>query len=183
MLWMEGPLSFLEQLCIISSLNHRHRVVLYHYGAVENVPPGVELADAAEVLPREGDGLVHSRTGSPALHSARFRYLLLQAEPGIIWADTDAYCLQPFVTSDDHLHGWESETHVNGGVLALPADRATLEALMTFTSDPFAIPRSIPLICNGSIAMPPRPGHRSMQAIWPGVSVASCAYAFSGRNG
>ncbi len=140
MLWMEGPLSFLEQLCIVSFRDHGHRVVLYHYGPVENVPPGIELADAAEILPREGDGLVHSRTGSPALHSDRFRYLLLRAEPGIIWADTDAYCRLPFVTTDGHLHGWESKTHVNGGVLALPADSATLEALLAFTSDPFSIP-------------------------------------------
>ena len=140
MLWMEGPLSFLEQLCIVSFLDHGHRVVLYHYGAVENVPPGVELADAADILPREGDGLVHSRTGSPALHSDRFRYLLLRAEPGVIWADTDAYCLRPFVSKDGHLHGWESRTHVNGGVLALPSDSATLKALLAFTSDPFAIP-------------------------------------------
>ena len=140
MLWMEGPLSYLEQLCIVSFRDAGHEVVLYHYGPVENVPAGIALADAATILPREGDGLTHARTGSPALHSDLFRYRLLKVEPGMIWADTDAYCLRPFQTETGHFHGWESDAHVNGGVLGLPADSATLSALLNFTSDPFAIP-------------------------------------------
>ena len=34
--------------------------------------------------PREGGGLAHARTGSPALHSDLFRYRLLAREPGNI---------------------------------------------------------------------------------------------------
>jgi hypothetical protein len=140
MLWMEGPLSYLEQLCIVSFRDAGHEVVLYHYGPLENVPEGVELADAATVLPRDGDGLTHARTGSPALHSDLFRYRLLRKEPGMIWADTDAYCMMPFDTESGHFYGWESKHHVNGGVLGLPADCDTLAALLEFTSDIHSIP-------------------------------------------
>ncbi|MGI1663933.1 glycosyltransferase [Palleronia sp. KMU-117] len=140
MLWMEGPLSYLEQLCIVSFRDAGHDVVLYHYGEVLNVPDGIARADAASILPRDGGDLTHARTGSPALHSDLFRYRLLKAEPGMIWADTDAYCLRPFETRDGHFYGWESDRHVNGGVLGLPADSATLAALLEFTSDVFAIP-------------------------------------------
>lgn len=139
MLWMEGPLSFLEQLCIKSFLDAGHRTVLYHYGQLENVPDGVELADANDVLPRT-NFLTHERTGSPALHSDLFRYRLLARSENTIWADTDAYCVRPFETKTGHFYGWESDKHVNGGVLGLPKDSDALQALLTHTADEFAVP-------------------------------------------
>ncbi|SIO40743.1 hypothetical protein SAMN05444722_1945 [Rhodovulum sp. ES.010] len=138
-LWIEGPLSFLEQLCLKSFVDAGHRVLLYRYGAVENVPDGVEPADAAEILPRT-DFLTHARTGSPALHSDLFRYRLLAQSENTIWADTDAYCMRPFRAATGHFYGWESDRHINGGVLGLPADSPALAALLDFTADEFAIP-------------------------------------------
>lgn len=138
-LWMEGSLSFLEQLCLVSFRDAGHHTVLYHYGALQNVPEGIETRDAAEILPR-GEELRHARTGSPALHSDLFRYHLLAREERMIWADTDAYCCKRFETETGHFYGWESETHVNGGVLGLPPDCDTLRELLAFTADPYAIP-------------------------------------------
>lgn len=139
MLWMEGPLSYLEQLCVKSFVDAGHEVILYHYGDVYNVPDGVQMDTAEQFLPRE-DFLVHKRTGSPALHSDVFRYKMLKASRNMIWADTDAYCYRPFETPNGHFYGWESKTHINGGVLGLPHDSETLDALLEFTSDEFAIP-------------------------------------------
>lgn len=139
MLWMEGPLSFLEQLCVKSFLDAGHQTVLYHYGPLENVPDGVEFADAADILPSE-NFLAHERTGSPALHSDLFRYKMLEQNDNMIWADTDAYCMRPFETPNGHFYGWESDKHVNGGVLGLPRDSDTLQALLAHTRDEFAIP-------------------------------------------
>lgn len=139
MLWMEGPLSFLEQLCIASFRDAGHHVVLYHYGPLTGVPGGVELASADAILSRD-NFLQHGRTGSPALHSDLFRYHMLAKHDDIIWADTDAYCVRRFETETGHFHGWESDKHVNGGVLGLPGDSATLQALLDFTADEFAIP-------------------------------------------
>ncbi len=139
MLWMRGSLSFLEQLCIQSFLDAGHHVVLYSYEPIDRVPEGVERREAAEILPETGF-LVHERTGSPALHSDLFRYRLLAQADRMIWADTDAYCRTQFQPVDGHLYGWESDHHVNGGVLGLPKDSATLGALLDFTKDEFAIP-------------------------------------------
>ena len=139
MLWMRGSLSFLEQLCVQSFLDAGHHVVLYSYEPIGHVPDGAELRNAAEILPEEGF-LVHERTGSPALHSDLWRYRLLENADRVIWADTDAYCHRPFRPIDGHLYGWESEHHVNGGVLGLPQDSPTLHALLEFTRDEFAIP-------------------------------------------
>lgn len=138
-LWIGGTLSFLEQLCLKSFVDAGQHIVLYTYEGVTNAPEGVELADAATILPPAGV-LRHARTGSPALHSDLFRYHMLAKCDRMIWADTDAYCVRPFTTPTGHFHAWESEEGVNGGVLGLPQDSATLHGLIAFTSDPYAIP-------------------------------------------
>ena len=139
MLWIKGPLSFLEQLCVKSFVDAGHEVWLYHYEDIFNVPEGVTLKDANDILPQTGF-LVHERTGSPALHSDLFRYHMLNKVDNIIWADTDAYCCKPFVTETGHFFGWESPKHINGGVLGLPQDSEALRLLIEFTSDEFSIP-------------------------------------------
>ena len=138
-LWMQGPLSFLEQLCLKSFVDAGHHVKLYHYGELQNVPDGIELASADDVLP-DYNVLTHARTGSPALHSDIFRYKMLAQSSHTIWADTDAYCMKKFETPNGHFYGWESEKHINGGVLGLPQDCDTLGELLEFTSDEYAIP-------------------------------------------
>lgn len=138
-LWIEGPLSFLEQLCVKSFMDAGHHTVLYKYGEVTGIPDGVEVRDANEVLPQSGF-LIHERTGSPALHSDLFRYKMLEREDRMIWADTDAYAARKFETPNGHFYGWESKHHVNGGVLGLPPDSDTLRELLEFTADEFSIP-------------------------------------------
>jgi hypothetical protein len=138
-LWIGGSLSYLEQLCLKSFVDAGQHIVLYTYDGVTNAPDGVAMADANDILPQTGF-LRHERTGSPALHSDLFRYHMLAKNDRMIWADTDAYCVRPFTTPNGHFHAWESEHGLNGGVLGLPQDSATLAGLLDFTSDPFAIP-------------------------------------------
>lgn len=138
-LWIGGPLSFLEQLCLVSFVHAGQHIRLYTYEGVPNVPPGVEVADANEILPQTGY-LKHSKTGSPALHSDVFRYHLLAKCDRTIWADTDAYCVKPFTTPNGHFYGWESKKHVNGGVLSFPKDSETLRLLLEHTSDEYTVP-------------------------------------------
>ena len=110
---------------------------------MQNIPGGIEVADANAVLPM-GKAIRHTRTGSPAPQADRFRYHMLAQNEGIIWADTDAYCVRPFTTANGHFYGWESAHHVNNGVLGLPPDSDTLHELIAFTSDEFAIPEWLP---------------------------------------
>ncbi len=138
-LWIGGALSFLEQLCLVSYVHAGQAIRLYAYDDIPNVPDGVELADANTILPQTGF-LRHERTGSPALHSDLFRYHMLAKSDRMIWADTDAYCVKPFTTPNGHFYAWESRNMLNGGVLGLPPDSATLAALLEFTRDEFAIP-------------------------------------------
>ncbi|MBO9436317.1 hypothetical protein J7394_19015 [Ruegeria sp. R13_0] len=138
MLWVEGPLSYLEQLCIKSFLDNDQAVRLYVYEDVSRVPDGVEVRDANEVLPTT-EFVTHTRTGSVAPHADKFRYRMLQQEPNLIWADTDAYCRLPFETETGHFYGWQEENEINNGVLRLPPDSPTLKDLIAYTEDPYTI--------------------------------------------
>ena len=128
MLWRGEALSFLERLCIQSFLDGGHQVALYTCGPVAHVPDGVDLRDAGTILPL------------PDFHADLFRYRLLAASERTIWVDADVCCLRRFAPVDGHFHGWESDHHVNGGILALPRNGATLRALLAFTADLGAIP-------------------------------------------
>ncbi|MFD0859264.1 hypothetical protein [Roseovarius aquimarinus] len=139
MLWVEGPLSYLEQLCVKSFLDAGHEVTLYHYGEVTNVPKGAEMVHGDVILKRD-DFISHGRTGSLALFSDVFRYHLLTKCDDTIWADTDAYCVKPFETQTGHYFGWESDSHINGGVLGLPKDSPALAGLLEMSHDEFGIP-------------------------------------------
>ena len=65
---------------------------------------------------------------------------MLEQNDRMILADTDAYCVKTFETPNGHFYGWESEKHINGGVLGLPKDSDTLRELLEYTTDEFAIP-------------------------------------------
>ncbi|WP_318167765.1 hypothetical protein [Roseobacter sp.] len=139
MLWVAGPLSYLEQLCIQSFLDVGHPVILYHYAPISGVPEGVELVHGSAVLDRD-EFIANTRTGSTALFSDVFRYHMLSEGDHVIWADTDAYCVKPFTTETGHFFAWESEHHINGGVLGLPRDSPALQGLLEMTKDEYGIP-------------------------------------------
>ena len=138
MLWVKGPLSYLEQLCMKSFLDNDQSVRLYVYDDVSRVPDGVEIRDANEILPAT-EFVTHTQTGSVAPHADKFRYRMLLQEPDLIWADTDAYCRLPFQTDTGHFYGWQEEHEINNGVLRLPAESPTLRDLILYTEDPYTI--------------------------------------------
>lgn len=140
MFWDGPPLGFVERLCLTSFVDCGHPVVLFSHNGVEGVPDGVEQAPATDILPATDSIVRHQRTGSPAIHADKFRYHLLAKNDGIVWSDTDAYCLKPFVPRQGFFFGRENEKIVANGVLALPAASPTLAALIAFCEDEYAIP-------------------------------------------
>lgn len=98
MLWIGGDLSTLERVCLSSFVKNGHTTVLHTYGKVGNVPGGVIVSDANEILSEShvfsntGDGIGN---GGFAGFSDWFRYELLGTHPGW-WCDTDMVCLRRF---------------------------------------------------------------------------------------
>ena len=119
-LWIVGPLSNLEQICLASMLKQGHKVTLHTYGKVENVPNGVIVCDAEKTLPYD-DSYRHGKTGSISLFADYFRCVLLKKEMGI-WVDLDCFLLKPLeIPSHGYLLGHEKNT-INSAVLHLPGD-------------------------------------------------------------
>ena len=140
-LWIGPELSWMEQVCLLSFVEHGHRTILYTYDEVKSVPDGVEIRDAREVMPSD-QIIYHINTGSPAFHSDIFRLRMLK-KTDFLWIDTDAYCLKPFKKQDSgFFYGWGTDKRkiICSGVLGLPEDSETLRLMLDLTKDEYPIP-------------------------------------------
>lgn len=143
MLWVEGPMSYVEVLCAQSFVDAGHHVKLFHYGEVPNAPDSVEMVHGDTILKPEKMHR-HGKTGSYALFSDVFRYHLLKKCDRMIWADLDAYCVKTFQTETGHFYAWASRHLINGGVLGMPPDSDALGQLLEMTEDEHGIPEWYP---------------------------------------
>ncbi len=117
-LWIGPRLGTVERACFNSVLRQGHRLTLYCYDLPDGVPAGVEIADAAAIIPRES--IICHRSGSVALFADWFRYELQRRGCGT-WVDADVYLLAPLPDEPCHLFGLEGE-YINQAVLRLPPE-------------------------------------------------------------
>jgi glycosyl transferase-like sugar-binding protein len=92
MFWAQGGLSNLERMSCNSFLRHGYKLNLWSYSPISNVPAGVILKDAREILPEQE--MFCNANGSYAGFSDVFRYAVLNKIGGL-WADTDIIALKP----------------------------------------------------------------------------------------
>jgi hypothetical protein len=139
-LWIGGNLSWIEQLCIKSFLDHGHAFTLYSYEGVTNAPEGTIVADANALFPAT-EFITHRASGSPAYHADAFRYRMI-AETGLAWVDVDILCQRPWRLSEDApLFGWEKPGRVVcNAVLRLPRTSPALDRLNAFCATQYPIP-------------------------------------------
>ena len=130
-LWVGPKLQYLERLCIVSAQANGHRFTLWSYDPqnLEGVPPGTELRDAAEVMPRERL-LRYRDSGSVALGANLWRIELLAKGLGC-WVDMDFIFLRPFDFGSDYLFGLEYEGWINNAVILAPEDSALVRHLQS----------------------------------------------------
>lgn len=127
-LWVGPGLSPLESTCLRSFVNTGYQVHLYHYAELKNIPDGVILMDANEILPAseifKGAG---GKGGSFAPFADRFRYHLLSKRGGW-WFDTDHISIQmlPEPTDFQVSSQWEG----------LPRDYPNVGAIWCKPDDP-----------------------------------------------
>jgi hypothetical protein len=118
-LWVEGPLSDLERLCLVSYLAHGHEVHLYTYGEVAGLPAGVRVLPAQSVLPASAIFRYRAELGGRyAAFSNLFRYKLLHDRGGW-WTDLDMVCLRPLEIGDDWV--FAAERRRDGGTVVATA--------------------------------------------------------------
>lgn len=145
-LWVGPRLDYLERLCLASAKATGHEFTLWSYDPLEldGVPPGTDLRDAAEVMPRERL-LRYRDSGSVALGANLWRIELLAKGLGC-WVDMDFIFLKPFDFDTPYIFGWEYENWINNAVLAAPADSAMVADLQAIPQPnrcpPFYGPRN-----------------------------------------
>lgn len=127
-----GPeLGAVERACALSVLRHGHALTLYCYDEPRGVPAGVEIGDAAEILPRSW---AEAHRDRPSFVSNRFRYELQRLGLGI-WLDCDVYLLAPLDFPNLHVFGRQSDELINSAILRLPPDSPILPALLAMFED------------------------------------------------
>jgi len=132
-LWFGNPLSTLEIMSMVSFLRNGHEYNLYVYEDLQNIPDGVNVKDANQIVPKEkifksldSEG----KPGSLAPFADYFRYKLIY-ENGGYWADMDCICIKPwdfkedFVFSSENTHRGEQEANI--GVIKTPLKHDVLK--------------------------------------------------------
>lgn len=127
-LWVGGDLTWLEKLCLSSFTRKGYEVRLYSYAAVD-VPSGINVHDASEIVPESQVFRNPAPSTSYAGFSNVFRYELLAKRPDEVWIDTDVLAGEVQLPADDYLLAYESRNYVNGAVLRCPQDSLLLKAL------------------------------------------------------
>lgn len=121
--WFGDYITPYQRLAMKSFVDFGHQYGLYAYRKFD-VPAGVELRDATELLPETqvffyGDKAGVGR-GSVSGFSNLFRYHLLHRLGGW-WVDADVVCLSESVPAQEIFMGWEYEDLIGTAILKFPA--------------------------------------------------------------
>ncbi|WP_099823240.1 hypothetical protein [Oceaniglobus indicus] len=128
-LWIGEKLQYINQLCLLSHVQQGHPTTLYCTDTVENVPDGVIVRPATDIM--DIDMGVVGATSASFLSNV-FRYKMIQ-KTDAIWIDCDAFCHRPFPDDIDHIyagHGFRGA--LNCGVVKIPRQGALIDALLDY---------------------------------------------------
>jgi hypothetical protein len=135
-LWI-GELGPLERLCLSSWVRLGHKVVLHAY-TQQQAPDGVEVCDAARLLPT--DRIFRcSANGSLAVFSDIYRAQILKNFDAV-WLDADIFLLRPIDFSAPNIlaaEGGDEVRNLNSAVLRLQADHPILEKIIRRYKRPY----------------------------------------------
>lgn len=128
-LWIGPKLHYINQLCLLSHVRQGHPTTLYCTDEVSNVPEGVTVRPATEIMDIDMNVV---RQTSESFLSNVFRYKMIQATDAI-WIDCDAYCHSPFPDGMDHIfagHGFRGA--LNCGVVYIPPKGELISQLLDY---------------------------------------------------
>jgi hypothetical protein len=124
-----GPLDALRLLCLRSQVAAGHKVTIYSFDPLAQLPDGVGNAGAEAILPRAfaeklrptgPDGVWRDWT---TLQFSDFFRMRLMARNEGLWLDADVLLLKPVeIDSAKPYFAWERPRQLGNSVLYLPAD-------------------------------------------------------------
>jgi hypothetical protein len=135
-----GPLDGLRRLCLRSQVAAGHKVTLYSFEPIAQLPDGIANAEAEAILPHAfaerlrptaPDGIWIDRT---LLQFSDFFRMRLMTKGAGLWLDADVLLLKPIeIDPAKPYFAWERPGQLGNSVLYLPANDtivAAFEALM-----------------------------------------------------
>lgn len=128
-LWIGERLQYLNQLCLLSHVRHGHPTTLYCTHGVTNVPEGVRVRPATDIMDIDLD--IVEQTSASFLSNV-FRYRMIR-QTDAVWIDCDAFCHRPFPDDTDHIfagHGFRGA--LNCGVVKIPRDGELMDMLLDY---------------------------------------------------
>jgi hypothetical protein len=135
--WFGENITQYQRLAMKSFVDFGHQYTLYAYRKFD-VPAGVELRDAAELLPETRVFFYGEKAGigrgSVAAFSNLFRYHLLYRLGGW-WVDADVVCLSETVPADDIFMAWEYEDLIGNAILKFPRSHTFAQKLRDGAED------------------------------------------------
>lgn len=132
-LWIGNELSPNEVLCVKSYLYHGHTFELYTYDRVQNVPVGVVIKDANQIIPKSEIFTFTNREHKQSLaaFADMFRFKLL-FDVGGWWSDMDAVCLKPYDLEQGYVFMQEKQKNLDNrvcnGIIKCPASSPIMKA-------------------------------------------------------
>jgi hypothetical protein len=132
--WAGNRLPGLEFCCLRSFTLLSHDVTLFSFDKIENLPEGVHLCDAGEIVNKDTVNKFLIQ-GKPSLShfSDYFRYKMFLATR-LAWVDTDMFALASFDIPDDtNIFALESEKSICGGILRVIQTEPALPELVRRT--------------------------------------------------
>ena len=126
----QGDFTTMERLCCQSFLAQGHQFKLFSYGEIKGVPDGVELCDAAEIVPEyEVNTFRCAQQFSDA-----FRVALLLKKGGW-YTDMDNVLLRPLDFTSDHIFYRDyDEATISLALSKAPAGASVLQHCYDFVS-------------------------------------------------
>ena len=128
-LWIGTRLHYLNQLCLLSHVQQGHPTTLYCTDKVTNVPDGVIVKPATDIMKIDMD--IVSQTSESFLSNV-FRYKMIEATDAV-WIDCDAFCHKPFPDEMDAIfagHGMRGA--LNCGVVYIPPKGELIKQLLDY---------------------------------------------------
>ena len=136
-----GPLDRLRQLCLRSQVAAGHKVTVYSFEPLADLPGGVGNAEAEAILPHAFSEKLRPplsdgswRDWTTLQFSDFFRMRLMARNQGL-WLDADVLLLKPVqIDPTKPYFAWERPRQLGNSVLYLPADDAIVTAFASLMS-------------------------------------------------
>lgn len=123
-----GPFSPYEALCLHTFVAAGIRVEIFADHPIADLPAGVVLRDAREIIDDDVSFYRHEFDGpSPSLHSNHFRYALLEKAGGW-WIDADVMFVGTALPAAERFAVLQTEHEMNGAVMHFPAGDPLMRA-------------------------------------------------------